>query len=184
MSRVDSVEETRTAAPGAPLRSGRERPRLLGVRAKPPNVEPVRHSRGRVSEPTPCNDLPCRPPFHAVRARDPIFPLDRSAPSSQLRQQPMSANPAARLRASARAGELSRDPECLLSGAHRRGRRSLAPHELTVGTPFPIGLSSRSTRLSYDDSEADCPTYYGDGLDRVDLDRGLLVEPLDFAHPE
>ncbi|KAJ6833119.1 hypothetical protein M6B38_340880 [Iris pallida] len=34
------------------------------------------------------------------------------------------------------------------------------------------------------DSEADCPTYYGDGLDGVDLDLGLIVKPLDFAHPE
>ncbi|KAJ6806108.1 uncharacterized protein M6B38_177035 [Iris pallida] len=35
-----------------------------------------------------------------------------------------------------------------------------------------------------DDSEADCPTYYGVESDGVDLDCGLLVEPLDFAHPE
>ncbi|KAJ6820368.1 uncharacterized protein M6B38_396630 [Iris pallida] len=35
-----------------------------------------------------------------------------------------------------------------------------------------------------DDLEDDCPTYYGAETEEHDLDRGLLVEPLDFAHPE
>ncbi|KAJ6847553.1 uncharacterized protein M6B38_277330 [Iris pallida] len=35
-----------------------------------------------------------------------------------------------------------------------------------------------------DDLEADCPTYYGIESDGLDLDSGLVVEPLDFAHPE
>ncbi|KAJ6805174.1 uncharacterized protein M6B38_181780 [Iris pallida] len=37
---------------------------------------------------------------------------------------------------------------------------------------------------SADDLEDDCPTYYGIESEGVDLDRGLVVEPLDFAHPE
>ncbi|KAJ6790552.1 Uncharacterized protein M6B38_249085 [Iris pallida] len=35
-----------------------------------------------------------------------------------------------------------------------------------------------------DDSEADCSTYYGLESDGVALDRGLIVEPLDFVLPE
>ncbi|KAJ6792878.1 Uncharacterized protein M6B38_237825 [Iris pallida] len=37
---------------------------------------------------------------------------------------------------------------------------------------------------SADDLEDDCPTYYGAETEELDLDRGLVVEPLDFAHPE
>ncbi|KAJ6837844.1 uncharacterized protein M6B38_323210 [Iris pallida] len=37
---------------------------------------------------------------------------------------------------------------------------------------------------STDDLEDDCPTYYGAETEEHDLDRGLVVEPLDFAHPE
>ncbi|KAJ6808899.1 uncharacterized protein M6B38_166170 [Iris pallida] len=37
---------------------------------------------------------------------------------------------------------------------------------------------------SADDLEDDCPTYYGAETEEHDLDRGLVVEPLDFAHPE
>ncbi|KAJ6807358.1 uncharacterized protein M6B38_172210 [Iris pallida] len=35
-----------------------------------------------------------------------------------------------------------------------------------------------------DDSDADCSTYYGIESDGVALDRGLIVEPLDFVLPE
>ncbi|KAJ6800675.1 uncharacterized protein M6B38_201400 [Iris pallida] len=35
-----------------------------------------------------------------------------------------------------------------------------------------------------DDSDADCSTYYGLESDGVALDRGLIVEPLDFVLPE
>ncbi|KAJ6834813.1 uncharacterized protein M6B38_328205 [Iris pallida] len=37
---------------------------------------------------------------------------------------------------------------------------------------------------SADDLEGDCPTYHGIRSDGLDLDRVLVVEPLDFAHPE
>ncbi|KAJ6816953.1 uncharacterized protein M6B38_413695 [Iris pallida] len=65
-------------------------------------------------------------------------------------------------------------------GRVQQARGGQQGHAFTMAVESTQAVAEQSA----DDLKADCPTYYGIESDGLDLDRGLVVEPLDFAHPE